>query len=211
MKSKPYFVMKYIVILCLAVFVLSACKQTTNSEKMDVPPKQEVTTVVEKPKTEHHQKAYRHNLSMYNDKYVMEIMPHIDQNELKPTVLLYKIDCCIKDKIDTIFHEQISKNRLLKNTRDIDMFAEGVTIDTLRQKYLLDKIVYHGVRADRLYFEGTYTSNDSLANLKVRFNLQYYRKNTFGNLSINGVNKRGWGRNRGDDEGFNLIETGSPK
>lgn len=204
--------MKHLFVTYILMIFFIGCKEPIKQKESKLSIDKDLVTAIVQEKINHHQKEYRHNLSLYNEKYVLKIIPNVnDSNELEPILSLYKIDCCITEQIDSIFKEQISQNLIMESVREVDIKVDAMTKENLSSQYVLDKIVYHNVRADRLYFEGTLRSKDNETNLKAIFNLRYRDEKSFGELSVNQVSPKGWGRNKGDEDGFNQIKLIDPE
>ena len=204
--------MKQIVFIGILSLMLIGCKESIKSKDSKPSQGKEIVTEVVKPQTKHHQKMYRHNLSLYNEKYVLEISPSVDElNRLNPIINLYQIDCCITEERDTIFYKKVSLENLVEKTRAVDVKLDNISVESLFSDYVLDKIVYHNVRADRLYFEATYLSKLDQLPIKTVFNFRYRNTQNNAELKVNQVSHRGWGRNKGDEDGFNQIELSNPE
>lgn len=138
--------------------------------------------------------AYEHDLKLYNNSYLLQISPKIDTSSVNTN-----FEIVLTQKKETVFKVLVNLDSLALKTRAVDI-AKEVKQPLDFKVYQIKKIVYHGVRGNNLFFQGTLVSKTNNKNvLKTFFFIQYLNKKDRGKLIIQGVNKKGYGRNKGDE------------
>jgi len=188
--------MKKLKILYLLIVVCIGCDQNnTSSSITDEELKEDSLTVVVKPEVKGEFTIYEHDLSMYNEKYLMRITPNVDSINSK-----YESYILLTKKADTIFNKRINIDSLGQTIIKHKIFADSTEHSKIATDYELRRIVYHGVRTNDLYFEADIASIAETKDLKVLFQLSYLYKGKIGKLFVNGFNEKGYGPNTGEIE-----------
>jgi hypothetical protein len=183
-----------IYLLIVGFIVCFGCNEdNTSKDKTDVKLNCDLLTVEAKTELKGDFTIYEHDLSMYNEIYLMRITPTIDSNNNQ-----YKSNILLTKKGDTIFNKRINIDSLGQTILKYEIFADSAEHYKIGTDYELRKVVYHGVRTNDLYFEADITSTDEKKDLKVLFQLSYFGKNEIGKLFVNGFSEKGWGNNAGE-------------
>ncbi|WP_282042685.1 hypothetical protein [Winogradskyella flava] len=186
--------MKKIKILYLLIVVCTDCGQNnTSNNKTDEKLEKDSLTALVKPEVNGEFAIYEHDLSMYNEKYLMRITPSVDSINSK-----YESYILLTKKTDTIFNKRINIDSLGQTIIKHKIFADSTEHSKITTDYELRRIVYHGVRTNNLYFEADISSTVGTKDLKVLFQLSYLYKGEIGKLFVNGFSKKGWENNTGE-------------
>jgi len=180
--------MKTLKTLSLIIFVCFGCNQTnTLNNKTDEEPINKSMTIEVTTEVKGDFTIWEHDLSMYNEKYLMRIIPSIDSinNKYESYILLTK-------KTDTIFNKRINIDSLGQTIIKNKIFVDSTDHSKVASDYELRRIVYHGVRTNDLYFVADIESKTETKELKVLFQLSYLDE--IGKLFVNGFNEKGWGK-----------------
>ena len=186
--------MKRLKIIYLLLVVCFGCGQNnTPSNKTDDELEKDSLTFVVKPEVKGVFTIYEHDLSMYNEKYLMRITPTVDSTNSK-----YESYILLTKKADTIFNKRINIDSLGQTIIKHKIFADSTEHFRIATDYELRRIVYHGVRTNDLYFEADIASITGTKDLKVLFQLSYLYKGEIGKLFVNGFSEKGFGNNAGE-------------
>ncbi|NVK73134.1 MAG: hypothetical protein HWE24_06605 [Oceanospirillaceae bacterium] len=184
-----------IIYLLIVVYIVCfGCNEiNTSKDKTDGKLKNDSLTVEVKPELKGDFTIYEHDLSMYNEKYLMRITPTINSNYNQ-----YESNILLTKKGDTIFNKRINIDSLGQTILKYEIFADSTEHSKIGTDYELRRVVYHGVRTNDLYFVAEIASIEGKKDLNVLFQLSYLGKNEIGKLFVNGFSKKGWGNNAGE-------------
>ncbi len=191
--------MKNITIICLLIVVCIGCNQTNPPKnRTEAKLKNDTLKTEVYPEVKGDFTIYEHDLSLYNEKYLLQITPAIEtlNNKYESHILLTK-------KSDTIFNKRINIDSLGRTILRYKIFADSAEYSKIATDYELRKIVYHGVRTNDLFFVADIVSIEGTKSLKVKFQLSYFGKYEIGKLFVNGFIEKGWerwGKNAGEIE-----------
>lgn len=173
------------------LFFLSCCQSRKTSDYTIKIPEKKVLVKKEKQDVF----MYEHDLSMYNNKYLMRILPKLNvDNEFE--ILLIQ-------EADTIFNKRITITAIAQDITENKILIEGIDRLKIANNYHLTKVVYQAVRANNIYFEASLTFKEQKRSLKVLFYIQYLYKKDYGKLTIHSLNDKGFGRNKGEEDNQN--------
>lgn len=188
--------MKNLKFIFVLFVVCIGCNQSITVEKSsDEKITDNSLSVASKPEVKGDFTIYEHDLSMYNEKYLMRITPTIN-----PTNNKYEAYILLTKHSDTIFNKPINIDSLGQTILKHKIFADSAEYSKIATDYELRKVVYHGVRTNDLYFVADIASIVGEKHLKVLFQLSYLFDGEIGKLFVNGFNKKGWGNNAGEVE-----------
>lgn len=180
--------------IILLIVVCIGCNETdTSKNKTDEKLNNASLTIEATPEVKGDFTIYEHDLSMYNEKYLMRITPTVDSNYNQ-----YESNILLTKKGDTIFNKRINIDSLGQTILKYEIFADSAEHSKIGTDYKLRKVVYHGVRTNDLYFEADIESIEGKKDLKILFQLSYLGKNEIGKLFVNGFSEKGWGNNAGE-------------
>ena len=169
------------------VLILVSCNNENQSNTTDKGEQKKDSSAV-KPEIKGDFTVYEHDLSMYNERYLMRITPDSTHNQYESNILLIK-------QTDTIFNKRINIDSLGQTILKYKINEGSAEYGHIATDYELRKVKYYAVRTNDLYFIADIASTEGKKDLEVLFQLSYLGKNEIGKLFVNGFNEKGWGKN----------------
>ncbi len=185
--------MKFKVIYLLTVICIACNQANTSKSKTGEALYKDSLLIEVKAGVKGDFAIYEHDLSMYNEKYLLRILPTIDSKTNK-----YETYIVLTKNTGTIFNKRINIDSLGQAILKHKIFADSAEHTKIASDYELRKVVYHGVRTNDIYFVADLAPLKGSKRLQVLFQVSYLYKGEIGKLFVNGFYEKWQGSNAGE-------------